>query len=139
VLHFVPGARLACINVMKLNRVGLNYSRDAEGRNIHVSRLVELKEWARPLGLSTGEVTFHVLENPDPAAALIDFAKSNNVDQILIGARASSNLRRYLGSVSSQVVAEAPCTVTVVRLPVGSAAMAEPEEETARAVESGLP
>ncbi len=139
VLHFVPGARLACINVLKLNRVGLNYARDAEGRNIHVTRLVELKEWARPLGLSTGEVTFHVLESPDPAAALIDFAKGNNVDQILIGARASSNLRRYLGSVSSQVVAEAPCTVTVVRLPTGSAALAQPTEEPAREREPGLP
>ena len=36
---------------------------------------------------------------------------------IVIGARASSALRRYLGSVSAQVVAEAPCTVTVVRTP----------------------
>jgi non-specific serine/threonine protein kinase/protein-serine/threonine kinase len=139
VLHFVPGARLACINVLKLNRVGLNYSRDAEGRNIHVTRLIELKEWARPLGLSTGTVTFHVLESPDPAAALIDFAKSNNVDQILIGARASSNLRRYLGSVSSQVVAEAPCTVTVVRVPTGSTPRPEASEEPARVAEPGLP
>jgi nucleotide-binding universal stress UspA family protein len=139
VLHFVPGARLACINVLKLNRVGLNYSRDAEGRNIHVTRLVELKEWARPLDLSTGEVTFHVLESPDPAAALIDFAKGNNVDQILICARASSNLRRYLGSVSSQVVAEAPCTVTVVRLPTGSAPLVEATDEPARETEPGLP
>jgi nucleotide-binding universal stress UspA family protein len=139
VLHFVPGARLACINVLKLNRVGLNYSRDAEGRNIHVTRLVELKEWARPLGLSTGEVTFHVLESPDPAAALIDFAKSNNVDQILICARASSNLRRYLGSVSSQVVAEAPCTVTVVRLPTGSAPLIEATDEPLHESEPGLP
>lgn len=138
VLHFVPGARLACINVLKLNRVGLNYSRDAEGRNIHITRLVELKGWARPLGLSTGEVTFHVLESPDPATALIDFAKSNNVDQILICARASSNLRRYLGSVSSQVVAEAPCTVTVVRLPTGSAPLIEATEEPLRAREPGL-
>jgi len=34
-----------------------------------------------------------------------------------MGARASSAMRRFLGSVSSQVVAEAPCTVTVVRAP----------------------
>lgn len=120
VLHFVPGARLACVNVLKLNRIGLNYSRDEQGRNIHVIRLIELKEWARPLGLGAGEVTFHVLESPDPGASLIDFAKSNNVDQILICARASSNLRRYLGSTSSKVVAEAPCTVTVVRLPASN-------------------
>jgi nucleotide-binding universal stress UspA family protein len=101
VLASVPGVRLACVNVLKLNRIGLNYPLDHEGRNIHVNRLVELKEWARPLALKSGDVTFHVLEHADPAAALIEFAKSNNVDQILICARASSNLRRYLGSVSS--------------------------------------
>jgi nucleotide-binding universal stress UspA family protein len=32
-----------------------------------------------------------------------------------MGARGSSPLRRLLGSVSAKVVAEAPCTVTVVR------------------------
>ncbi len=31
-----------------------------------------------------------------------------------MGARSSGGLRRYLGSVSAQVVAEADCTVTVV-------------------------
>ena len=116
VLGSTPGVRLACINVFKQNRIALNYPRDEEGRNIHMRRLVELKEWARPLKLASGDVTFHVLEAADPASALLEFAKTNHVDQILICARASSNLRRYLGSVSSQVVAEAPCTVTVVRV-----------------------
>ena len=32
-----------------------------------------------------------------------------------MGARGNSALRRYLGSVSSTVVAESLCTVTVVR------------------------
>jgi nucleotide-binding universal stress UspA family protein len=32
-----------------------------------------------------------------------------------MGARGTSTMRRYLGSVSSQVVAQADCTVTVVR------------------------
>lgn len=117
VLDTIPGARLACINVLKTNRIGVNYPLDSEGRNIHVQRLVDLKGWAQPLGLISEQVTFHVLEEPDPAAALIEYARSNHVDQILIGARASSTMRRYLGSVSSDVVAQAPCTVTVVRIP----------------------
>ena len=58
-----------------------------------------------------------MLEAPDPAAAIIDFATRNGADHIVMGARASSALRRYLGSVSAQVVAESPCTVTVVRGP----------------------
>jgi nucleotide-binding universal stress UspA family protein len=56
-----------------------------------------------------------VLESPDPAAALIEHARANRVDHIMMGARASSVLRRYLGSVSSEVVAQAGRTVTGVR------------------------
>jgi len=56
-----------------------------------------------------------VLESPDPAAALLDYARHAHVDHIVIGARGVSAVRRYLGSVSSQVVAQAPCNVTVVR------------------------
>ena len=116
VLATVPGVRLACVNVLKQNRVGINYSLDDEGRNIHVQRLVELKDWARPLNLERENVTFHVLEHTDPATSLIEYARSNHVDHILIGARGTGGLRRFMGSVSSQVVAEAPCTVTVVRV-----------------------
>jgi hypothetical protein len=32
-----------------------------------------------------------------------------------MGARGQSNMRRFLGSVSSEVAARAPCTVTLVR------------------------
>jgi serine/threonine protein kinase len=119
VLATMPGVRIACVNVLKLNRLTINYTLDEEGRNIHVQRLVELKEWARSLGLTQERITFHVLEHMDPAVALIEYARMNHVDQVLIGARTSSTLRRFLGSVSSQVVAEASCTVTVVRVPQG--------------------
>lgn len=110
-----PGARLACVTVLKTSRVAQDINFDEQGRNLHVQRLVELKHWARPFGEAAGRITFHVLEAPDPATALIEYARTNHADQIIIGARSSSALRRYLGSVSSQVVAEAPCTVTVVR------------------------
>ena len=128
VLATMPGVRIACVNVMKLNRLTINYTLDDEGRNIHVQRLVELKEWARTLGLTQERITFHVLEHMDPAVALIEYARMNHVDQVLIGARASSSLRRFLGSVSSQVVAEASCTVTVVRVPQGGEALEIAEE-----------
>jgi nucleotide-binding universal stress UspA family protein len=59
-------------------------------------------------------LTYHVLESEKPAAALIDYARMNDVDQILIGAARSASTRLFPG-VSAQVVAEAPCTVTVVR------------------------
>jgi nucleotide-binding universal stress UspA family protein len=110
-----PGARLACVNVLKTSLLTIDPIADAQGRNPHLQRLVELKHWARALSLPGERITFHVLEATDPAGALIGFARQNRADHVVIGARASSALRRYLGSVSSQVVAEAPCTVTVVR------------------------
>jgi nucleotide-binding universal stress UspA family protein len=110
-----PGARLACVNVRKTSLLAIDPIADAEGRNPHLQGLVELKHWARSFSVPSERVTFHVLEATDPARALIGFARANRADHIVIGARASSTLRRYLGSVSSQVVAEAPCTVTVVR------------------------
>ena len=112
-----PSARLACVNVLKVSRIVPDTFEDVSGRNPHLQRLIELKHWARELQIDEGRLTYHVFESPDPAAAIVDYARNNHVDHIVIGARANSALRRYLGSVSSRVVAEAPCTVTVVRAP----------------------
>ncbi|EWS52451.1 universal stress protein [Methylibium sp. T29] len=112
---------------MKTTRIGMDELVDAEGSSLHVKQLVALKHWARPLqqalgldGLDrSGRVTFHVLEAPDAANAIVEFARRNEVDHIIMGARSASPLRRYLGSVSAQVVAESDCSVTVVRDPAG--------------------
>jgi eukaryotic-like serine/threonine-protein kinase len=120
VLATEPAARFACINVLKTSRIALDPLQDSQGRNPHLQRLVELKHWARVLPVAEGRITYHVFESPDPAAAIIDYARNNNVDHIVMGARGSSPRRRYLGSVSAQVVAGAPCTVTVVRRPAAA-------------------
>jgi serine/threonine protein kinase len=115
ILARMPNARLACVNVLKLARIALDSSLDAEGNNKHLNYLVKLKNWVHPLDLGHGRTTFHVLEAIDPAEAILEFARMNNVDQIIMGARANSTMRKILGSVSGRVAAEAPCTVTVVR------------------------
>jgi nucleotide-binding universal stress UspA family protein len=114
-LQTEPGARLACVTVRKTSRIGMDESLIQQGENIHVKQLVDLKHWARPLNVSPDKITFHVLEAPDPAGAIVEYANNNDVDHIIIGSRGSSAIRRYLGSVSAQVVAEASCTVTVVK------------------------
>jgi protein-serine/threonine kinase len=125
----LPDARLACVSILRTARIGMDERVDHRGQSLHVKKLVQLKHWARPigkaLGLDEGRLTYHVLEAPDPAAAVIDFAQRGKVDQIVMGARGSSTLRRYLGSVSSQVVAAADCTVTVVRVPPRAGAVAD--------------
>jgi len=117
ILSMEGQARVACVNVLKTSRIAVDILEDEQGRNLHVQRLIQLRHWAAPLELPQERITYSVLEAPDPAAALVDYARHNNVDHILIGARTLSVLRRYLGSVSSRVVAEAPCSVTVVRTP----------------------
>ena len=117
IISLEPDARIACVNILKLSRVAVDVLEDEQGRSLHVQRLVQLKRWGESLGLPTHRITFSVLEAADAAAALVEYARHNHVDHIVIGARASSSIRRYLGSVSSQVVAEAPCSVTVVRTP----------------------
>jgi nucleotide-binding universal stress UspA family protein len=117
ILKTSPSARLACLNVLKLARVTIDRTLDDEGNNKHVGRLVTLKHWAAPLKLDESRLTAHVLEAVDPAGAILEFADANHVDHIVIGARQSSFARTLLGSTSAKVATEAPCTVTVVRLP----------------------
>ncbi len=115
ILERSPDARLAVLNVLKLNRIAMDQTLDEDGNNKHVQRLVDLKDWARPMKLAQGRITFHVLEAIDPADTILDYARVNNVDHLVMGARANSTMRKLLGSVSGKVAAEAPCSVTVVR------------------------
>jgi eukaryotic-like serine/threonine-protein kinase len=117
-LAAMPGARLACLNVLKQSYIATRDTvLDEDGHNKHVNRLVALQYWAQPLKLREGRVTFHVLEATDPAAAILAYAEQNRVDQILVGARQNSLKRSLLGGLSAKVAGEACCTVTVVRPP----------------------
>ena len=107
--------RIACVTVVP-SAAALGGDREEDtptGR--HIKHLVNLRRWAKPLGLPEERVTYHVLESDKPAAALIDYAKVNEVDQILIGATRSTGPMRLFAGVAGQVVADAPCSVTVVR------------------------
>jgi serine/threonine protein kinase len=117
VLETVPGARVACLNVLKESPFRIETTLDEEGHNKHVKRLVELKHWAAPLKIAEDRITFHVLEAMDAGKALLEYANSNSVDHIILGARTNSTMRNILGSVSGEVASQAPCTVTVVRPP----------------------
>ena len=73
----------------------------------HIKQLVSLRRWAKPLGLPEERLTYHVLESDQPAVALLDYAAVNEVEEILMGP----------GKEAAQVVAQAPCSVTIVRPP----------------------
>ena len=101
--------RIACATVVPpaAALTGEGDAATATGR--HIRHLVELRRWARPLELAEERLTYHVLESEKPAAALIDYASVNEVDQILVGAARGGR------DLAAQVAAGAPCSVTVVR------------------------
>jgi eukaryotic-like serine/threonine-protein kinase len=111
-----PGSKLACVTILKTKLIGEDKLADSGGRSLYIGRLVDLKHWAEPLALPEERVSFHVLEAFDIPAAILNYAANNDVGHIIVGARASSALRRHLGSVSAQIVAEALCSVSVVRV-----------------------
>jgi non-specific serine/threonine protein kinase/protein-serine/threonine kinase len=134
-----PDARIACVNVIKTARIGPDQGTDEMGNNLHVLRLVQLKAWAQGIDLPDHRLTYTVLEGPDPGQAIIDYATANQVDHIMMGARGHSTTRRYLGSVSAQVVAEAHCSVTVMRLPERGATQTGPAPQEVEAAHTKGP
>jgi len=115
VLAADPDCRIACVTVVPPAAAlsGEGDENSATGR--HISRLVELHRWAKPLELPEERLTYHVLESDKPALALVDYVKLNDVDQILLGASSRGAPPRLFAGVCAHVVAEVPCSVTVVR------------------------
>lgn len=114
-----PGARLACLHVMRTSLIAIDQNVDAAGENIHVQRMAELRRWAQPLNLPRGKITYHLVEARSVASGILDFARSNRVDHIVIGAPPSSVASA--SRLTAHITSEAPCSVTVVRLPVARA------------------
>lgn len=109
-----PALRLTLMAVLPPQPFGEESAAEIDhGRQ--TAALIALRHWAAPLGLPAEKLRLHLAEGGDAAGALLAYAASHHVDRILVGARGHSALRRYLGSVSARIVAEAACTVTVIR------------------------
>jgi eukaryotic-like serine/threonine-protein kinase len=88
------------------------------GESAQLEHRVRLKHWAEPLKLPPERVTLHVLEDTDPANALVEFARRNLVDLIALGAPGPDEApMAWWRSVASTVTSHAHCSVHVVRLP----------------------
>ncbi|HYV66324.1 MAG TPA: universal stress protein, partial [Myxococcales bacterium] len=85
---------------------------------MHLEHMVRLRNWVTPLGLPTQRLSLHVIVAADPAGSLVEFARRNNVDLIVLGApRPSQQALGWWRSVASGVTANAHCSVHVVRVP----------------------
>jgi nucleotide-binding universal stress UspA family protein len=94
--------------------------------NRRIRSLVQLRQWAQPVQLPGDRVSFQVFESGDPAGALLDYARVNHVDQIIIGASPPGVPFSLRGSLADRVVHEAPCSVLVVRPTTRGSAAKEP-------------
>jgi eukaryotic-like serine/threonine-protein kinase len=114
--------RLACATVIRPTPELGGSREDETASRQRIKHLALLRHWAEPLRLAPGQVSYHVIESGDPSAALLDYARVNGVDHIVIGAPPPDvPLRGLLGTVATKVALEAPCTVTLVRPQGGGA------------------
>ena len=110
--------RLICVSVIGV-AVAAETSLDGEtASGIYLDHLARLRHWVEPLGLPPRRLSLHVIESANPENALLDFARNNHVDLIVLGAPNPSQLGlAWWRSVASRVTANAACSVHVVRVP----------------------
>ena len=109
------GARLACVTVVAPGDIDVT---DARGSEVEVHRwqLDRLRQWAQGLDLRDHQVSFHVLESGDTALALLQYARSNNVTLMILGAATHGlKFQRLVSTVPVRVAMEAPCSVMLVK------------------------
>jgi serine/threonine protein kinase len=109
-----PDRRLSCLSVIKPVSELAGGKAEEAGTAQRIQHLVLLRHWAEPLGLLPDRLSYHVIESGDPAAAIMEYAKVNRVEHIVIGAP-PPDVPLKGAFVSTRVAAEARCTVTVVR------------------------
>lgn len=113
ILSVSAEVRVICISVIGTQLVD---SATTSASAIHLEHLVRLRHWAAPLEVPAQRLSLHAIEAPDPAEALLEFARLNNVDLIILGAPGPDQPgRTWWRSVASTVTANAHCSVHVVR------------------------
>ncbi len=84
----------------------------------HLDHLVRLRHWVEPLKLPPERLSLHVVEALRPAGAILDFARRNHADTIILGApTAGERALAWWRSAASAVASQAPCSVHLVRAP----------------------
>jgi nucleotide-binding universal stress UspA family protein len=109
--------RLVCVSVISGSGMAIDPDKESEAV---IEHRVRLAHWVQPLGLPAKRLSLHVLEARDPAETLLEFARRNNVDLIVVGAPGHDDMAlAWWRSVASAVTAKAPCSVHVVRVQDG--------------------
>jgi nucleotide-binding universal stress UspA family protein len=94
--------RLLCLTVISPSEASLEH-------------LLHLRRWAAPLGLDTQRLSLHAVDSGFPADVIVELARYNNVDLVVLGAPSEGG-RAWSHSVASSVTARVQCSVHVVRV-----------------------
>jgi eukaryotic-like serine/threonine-protein kinase len=124
----LPAIRSATAQVMSLNKefrlIAVSVfppPPPSEASRVHVDHLIRLRHWIDPIAITRQRLSLHAIESDNPGDALVDFARINHVDLIIVGAPGPTQPdRSWSQSVASTVTANAPCSVHVVRVPEGT-------------------
>ena len=114
-----PELRLMCLSVVRavLQGSGADGAADASQTGRHLEHKMRLRRWIEPIGIPASHISLHVVEAADPAATVLDLARANHVDLIVLGAPGpSAHALAWWRSVASSVTANAHCSVHVVRI-----------------------
>ena len=110
-----PGARLAVVTVVAPGAASTTDAGKSETA-LHRQMLAMLKNWTVGLKLDGHQVSYHVLEDGDPADAIVRYAETNRVGMIVMGAATHGlQLQRFVATVPVKVAMRAPCTVILVK------------------------
>lgn len=110
--------RLICVSAIRAASVGESGGIADTSSGLQLVHKIRLRNWIEPLRFPAHRVSLHVLESADPAGTLLEFARSNNVDLIVLGAPAPNETAlAWWRSAASTITANAHCSVHVVRVP----------------------
>jgi serine/threonine protein kinase len=110
-----PGARLAVVTVLAPSAAS-NIDASRSETALHRRMLAMLRQWAQGLPLDGHQTSYHVLEDSDPADAIVRYAEANHVDIIVMGAATHGlQLQRFVATVPVKVAMRAPCTLILVK------------------------
>src|SRR4029077_3998476 len=87
--------RLMCVSVIRSAPVGEGSTTLETATGKHLEHKMRLRHWVEPLKLPSSRVSLHVVEALNAADTLLDLARANHVDLIVLGAPLAS--RRTLG------------------------------------------
>jgi eukaryotic-like serine/threonine-protein kinase len=117
-ISLYPELRLMCISVVSAAPIGEGSGDLDTTTGKHLEHKTRLRHWVEPLGISQARTSLHVVEGANAGSTLLELARANHVDLIVLGAPgASQRALAWWRSVASGVTANAHCSVYVVRVP----------------------